>query len=91
MSTAIPYRLTTTVVVWFEKPLDEQDDGCLTRVTDVQSKKVALALFRETDELDMDSAHIPLYHRTEQAAGRTFLTGGAEQLLNDKIYNLAES
>lgn len=53
--------------------------------------KVVLPFFQDTLEHAMDNFHTSATGVTEQAAVNIFFTGGTNELLDKKIYKLAES
>lgn len=71
--------------------LAEYEKNRLGRPVDDRCKRVILPLLQEAQEQAMDNFYLPIYEVIEQAAPKVFFTSGANELLNENTYELAES
>lgn len=71
--------------------LEDHEGRRLKRLVDGNCEKVILALFEEAHELAKENVCKPIFEVMEQVAVKDFFTAEADELLEDKMYRLAES
>lgn len=71
--------------------LKEHKEGRLRRLTDDRCEKFVLRILEDAHERTKENFYMFVFEVTGQIAIKTFLTAGADELLDDKMYKLAES
>lgn len=71
--------------------LEEQDKRRLGILVDDKCKNVITVFFEEPHERAKRFVYTPVFEVIKQAAAKAFFTGGADWLLDDKIYKPTES
>lgn len=72
------------------KALNEHEKRLL-RLVDKRCKKMVHDLSQKLQERALDNVYTPIHGVMEQAAGKALLNQGADELLEEENYKLAES
>lgn len=70
--------------------VEEHEEGRIRRLIDDRGEKVVLALFEEADDRTKRNDYTHIISVILKTTVKAFFNGGAVELLQDKLYSLAE-